>query len=302
MIFAAIDPGSVHAAIAVYHDGEPVFVDDIRTVNGMLDSAMFAHALRDMKVERIVVESVHAMPKQGVSSTFKFGMGVGIIHGVAGALLLPMTSGHANPVEILPRPQRGEGSFARPRDTEVAPARQAAGAQEGRRPGRSPPDRRLVLRQMYNPQNDGPHHMNAPLPRHWRALVERPHDQFKPIHSSVVAVTMEMYGLDEAKARAFLQEDHDRSRYFVNDIYQVQVQPCGADDRMLHINIRRRDGAMFKDWRHFQQIKNEIAGPEREAVEIYPAESRKVDTSNKWHLWVLPEGVKLDLGWGAGGT
>ena len=91
MIFAAVDPGSVHAAVAVFHDGTPVFVDDIRTVNGMLDATAFAHALEDMRVERIVVENVHSMPKQGVSSTFKFGMGVGIIHGVAGALRLPLT-------------------------------------------------------------------------------------------------------------------------------------------------------------------------------------------------------------------
>lgn len=90
MIFAAIDPGAVHAAIAVFHDDTPVFVDDIRTANGMLDSVTFAHALRDMKVERIVVENVHAMPKQGLSSTFRFGMGCGIIHGVAGALRLPL--------------------------------------------------------------------------------------------------------------------------------------------------------------------------------------------------------------------
>lgn len=91
MIFAAVDPGAVHAALAVFHDGTPVFVDDLRTVNGMLDATAFAHALGDMKVERVVVENVHAMPKQGVSSTFKFGMGVGIIHGVAGALRLPLT-------------------------------------------------------------------------------------------------------------------------------------------------------------------------------------------------------------------
>ena len=91
MIFAAIDPGAVHAAIAVFHDGTPVFVDDIRTVNGMLDATCLAHAISDMKVERVVVENVHAMPLQGLSSTFKFGMGVGIIHGVAGALRLPLT-------------------------------------------------------------------------------------------------------------------------------------------------------------------------------------------------------------------
>jgi crossover junction endodeoxyribonuclease RuvC len=91
MIFAAIDPGSVNAAIAVFHDNVPVFVDDIRTVNGMLDTVAFARALSDMKVERVVVENVHSMPKQGVSSTFKFGMACGIIHGVAGALRLPLT-------------------------------------------------------------------------------------------------------------------------------------------------------------------------------------------------------------------
>ena len=91
MIFAAIDPGSRHAAIAVFHDDVPMFVDDLRTVNGMLDSTAFAYALNDMRVERLVVENVHAMPKQGVSSTFRFGMGVGIIHGVAGALRLPLT-------------------------------------------------------------------------------------------------------------------------------------------------------------------------------------------------------------------
>lgn len=91
MIFAAIDPGSVNAAIAVFHDHKPVFVDDIRTVNGMLDSVALAHALSDMRVERVAVENVHAMPQQGVSSTFKFGMGCGIIHGVTGALRLPLT-------------------------------------------------------------------------------------------------------------------------------------------------------------------------------------------------------------------
>jgi len=91
MIFAAIDPGAVHAAIAVFHGAAPVFVDDLRTVNGMIDSTAFAHALEDMRVERLVVEQVHAMPQQGVSSTFKFGVGVGIIHGVAGALRLPLT-------------------------------------------------------------------------------------------------------------------------------------------------------------------------------------------------------------------
>ena len=134
-------------------------------------------------------------------------------------------------------------------------------------------------------------------PRHWTPLVEQPHSEFKPHHPEIIGTVMQMYGISEARAVEWLMEDHLRSRYYVNNLYQVQVQPSGHAGQMMHINIRRRDGGMFKDWRHFQQIKNEIAGPEREAVEIYPAESRKVDTSNKWHLWVLPEGTKLELGW-----
>lgn len=136
--------------------------------------------------------------------------------------------------------------------------------------------------------------MPRDTPRHWQPLVEAPHDTFKPENPKVVAATMEAYGCDEAEARARLQADHLATRYFVNNLYQVQVRLW---NKMLHINIRRRDGGMFKDWRHFQQIKNEIAGPECEAVELYPAESRKVDSANKWHLWVFPEGVRLDIGW-----
>ena len=90
MIFAAIDPGAVSAAIAVFCDGSPIFVDDLRTLNNMVDAVAFARALQDMKVEQAVIENVHSMPGQGVASTFKFGMGTGIIHGVCGALRLPM--------------------------------------------------------------------------------------------------------------------------------------------------------------------------------------------------------------------
>jgi hypothetical protein len=35
------------------------------------------------------------------------------------------------------------------------------------------------------------------------------------------------------------------------------------------------------DWRDLQRIKNQLVGPECEAVELYPAESRKVDTANQ---------------------
>lgn len=90
MIFAAIDPGAVNAGIAVFDGGTPLLADNIRTVNGMIDCAALSRVFRDMRIERVVVENVHAMPKQGVSSTFKFGVAVGIIHGVTGAMQLPL--------------------------------------------------------------------------------------------------------------------------------------------------------------------------------------------------------------------
>ena len=57
-----------------------------------------------------------------------------------------------------------------------------------------------------------------------------------------------------------------------------------------HLSIKRDDREMIDDFRVFQRIKNAIVGREREAVQVYPAESALVDTSNQYHLWVYPEG------------
>jgi len=53
---------------------------------------------------------------------------------------------------------------------------------------------------------------------------------------------------------------------------------------MLHLSIKRLDKHPVRDWRHFQRIKNELIGEENEAVELYPAQSRLVDTTNQYHL------------------
>ena len=68
------------------------------------------------------------------------------------------------------------------------------------------------------------------------------------------------------------------------------------EDTSMHLTFKRNDRAAVRDWRHFQAIKNEVAGPEREAVEIYPPESELVDAANEYHLWVLPEGSWSPLG------
>lgn len=69
-----------------------------------------------------------------------------------------------------------------------------------------------------------------------------------------------------------------------NNLYTVHVR---RTKRLIHLSIHRHDRAPARDWRHFQRIKNEIVGPEYEAVEIYPSEARLVDTSNQYHLWVI---------------
>jgi hypothetical protein len=68
------------------------------------------------------------------------------------------------------------------------------------------------------------------------------------------------------------------------------------EDGSMHLSFKRNDRAPVRDWRHVQAIKNEVAGPEREAFEVYPAESMLVDAANEYHLWVLPEDAMLPLG------
>lgn len=54
----------------------------------------------------------------------------------------------------------------------------------------------------------------------------------------------------------------------------------------LSIN-RRGDKDCVRDWRHMQEIKNDICGSESEGVGLYPRESRKMDNANQFHIWVL---------------
>lgn len=66
---------------------------------------------------------------------------------------------------------------------------------------------------------------------------------------------------------------------------------------MICLSIKRIDKEAIHDWRHLQEIKNALVGEECEAVELYPAESRLVDTSNQYWLWCFadPE-VRMPFG------
>ena len=78
-------------------------------------------------------------------------------------------------------------------------------------------------------------------------------------------------------------------KQYANDQYVVTTREMQAADpnapRAMHLSIRRQDRQPCRDWRDFQRIKNQLAGPEWTAVEIYPAESVKVDGANQYHLF-----------------
>jgi len=75
-------------------------------------------------------------------------------------------------------------------------------------------------------------------------------------------------------------------------LYDREGQPA---QECVHLSIHDDARSANRDWRDFQRIKNDIIGPEEEALELYPAESRMVDCSNEWHLWCLL-GVRWPFG------
>jgi hypothetical protein len=116
-----------------------------------------------------------------------------------------------------------------------------------------------------------------------------------PKWTSWCADVMKRTGLPPDQLRKIYEEEYLAGETWLNHLYVVIVKPLTGGG--THLSIRRQDRAPCRDWRHFQQIKNQLCGPEREALELYPAESRVVDTANQFHLWVMPENVPIPIGW-----
>jgi len=110
------------------------------------------------------------------------------------------------------------------------------------------------------------------------------------------------HGLSEEAAASQIERLRAQLIY-INDLYQVNVEtvraPFGEEaGDMVWLSIKRRDRAPVRDWRDLQQIKNMIVGEEHEGFEVYPAESRLVDTANQYHLWVFMDpAVRLPVGY-----
>lgn len=147
---------------------------------------------------------------------------------------------------------------------------------------------------------------NSRIEVHQVGVVSSP---LEPFHPAVVPEEVldarsfaARYGLSEDVASA--QIDRLRAQaIYMNNLYQVNVEvvnaPFGEETGdVFWLSIKRRDRSPVHDWRELQQIKNMIVGEEHEAFEVYPAESRLVDTANQYHLWVFKDAaVRLPVGY-----
>lgn len=90
-MIVAIDPGQTGAVAHLHDDGRYCCVHDMPVVDKRVSAHLLAELIRRLKNESgeqclFIVEKVAAMPKQGVSSTFTFGQGYGVILGVLAGL------------------------------------------------------------------------------------------------------------------------------------------------------------------------------------------------------------------------
>lgn len=102
MKIIGIDPGAVSAAFAIIpweFDGgvDAAGAWHVPVVNKMVDGRALHFVLDGHRATHAVIEKVGAFPGQGVSSSFRFGMGYGIILGVlatTGAQIIDVAPGY----------------------------------------------------------------------------------------------------------------------------------------------------------------------------------------------------------------
>jgi hypothetical protein len=100
-----------------------------------------------------------------------------------------------------------------------------------------------------------------------------------------------------------LLDELERAEMWKNDTYTVIVTRWSEGElagQVQELSIRRNDRGAGRDWRDFQRIKNQLAGDEVEAIELYPAMSRIMDTANQYYLFCLPEGQRVPVGFDTG--
>lgn len=90
-----IDPGCSGALVIFDQEGN--FIDATRTPTikdgkqSKVNGAAIVRFLESYQVKHAYIEKVHAMPQQGISSTFTFGHSAGVVEGIIQGLNIPYT-------------------------------------------------------------------------------------------------------------------------------------------------------------------------------------------------------------------
>ena len=85
----------------------------------------------------------------------------------------------------------------------------------------------------------------------------------------------------------FVGRTQGGGRMFRNSEYTVTRHETDEQGLILLSLSRHLDRTSNVPWRDKQAIKNMIVGPEHEAVELFPAESRLNDAANEYWLYVI---------------
>jgi hypothetical protein len=101
------------------------------------------------------------------------------------------------------------------------------------------------------------------------------------------------HGMKRKEAIKKYYEKRDEE-VWINDEYKVDIDRnaphgFGPGVQVIGLAIRRQDRKHVHDWRDLQAIKNMLIGPEHEAIELYPAESRLYDSANQYWMWVFTD-------------
>ncbi len=93
--------------------------------------------------------------------------------------------------------------------------------------------------------------------------------------------------------------------WFSDDGYQVMSRLLQTEwGKVEHVAISRMDeehalsfhGERDIPWAVKQEIKNELFGENRPAIEVFPTKKALVDVQDCYHLWVFPKNFKLPFG------
>jgi hypothetical protein len=79
---------------------------------------------------------------------------------------------------------------------------------------------------------------------------------------------------------------------YVNDVFVVLVRDAGGGVQHFMVS----SGSQIRPtWHEMQRIKDELAGEQATAVEVYPPKAEIVDGADAFHIWVLPKPLPFGI-------